>query len=117
VDPLDHVVACVHGIGIGRQDLNLETVDEPGRFEGIVPPPGPFQEGRAKRFRCAWIQVVDDGLNRLASLGRGIPLLHAMPSDVSLLKGLPKGRGVVHIVDAIEPGPGVGLTHLEGDFR
>ena len=45
VNPLDHVVPGVHGVGVGRKDLHLESVDESSGLEGLIPPPGPLQKG------------------------------------------------------------------------
>ena len=38
MDPVDHVVADVHRVGVGGQHLDLERVAEAGRLERLVPP-------------------------------------------------------------------------------
>ena len=62
MDPLDHVVANVHGVGVGGEDVSLEGSFSPAcGLEGLVPPTSAFQEGGADGLGGTVIDVV---LNR-----------------------------------------------------
>ena len=95
--PLDVVVADVHGIGIGGQHLDAEGVAESGRFERLVPPARTFEQRRADGFGRAGIEVIDDGLHRIAQRCVGILLLQAMANNETLLERLTDGSTVVGI--------------------
>ena len=95
--PLDVVVADIHGIGIGGQHFDTEGVAESGRFEGLVPPAGAFEQRGADRFGRARIDVIDDGLYRIAHRCVGILLLQAMANNETLLQGLTDWRAVIGI--------------------
>ena len=110
VDPLDHVVAQVHGVRVFREDLDPEAVYEARRLVGLVPPAGSLQERGADGLGCARVHVVDDGLHRLAHGRRRVLLLDAVPGDVAPGQGLTQGHGVVHVGDAIESGPWISLS-------
>ena len=61
VDPLDHVVADVHGVGAGGQDVSLEGAFGPAcGLEGLVPPACAFEECGADRLGGAAVDVVLD---------------------------------------------------------
>src|ERR1700733_2127697 len=89
MDPLDHVVADVHGVGAGRQDVSLEGAFGPtGGLEGLVPPACAFEERGADGFGCAAIDVVLDGIDGFAvCLAVRILLEEAMADDELLVEG------------------------------
>ena len=78
VDPLDHVVAEVHGVGVFGQEFDAEGVFVAGGFEGLVPPAGAFEEGGADGFGRAAIEVIDDGFYGFAEFCGGIFFLQAV---------------------------------------
>ena len=62
VDPLDDVVADVHRVGVGGEDVDAEGAFGPaGGLEGLIPPACAFEEGGADGFGCAAVDVVLDG--------------------------------------------------------
>jgi hypothetical protein len=72
VDPLDDVVADVHGVGAFGEEIDAERVRCPaGGLKGLVPPAGAFEESGSDGFRCAAIDVVLDGGDGLAGVGAG----------------------------------------------
>ena len=112
VHPVDHVVADVHRVRIGRQHFDLKGVAEAGRLECLVPPRGAFDERAANRLRGAVVDVIDDRLDRLGD-GRGrVLLLEAMSRDPPLLDWLVDRRRVVVELDPERRGAGVELSRL-----
>ena len=70
VDPLDHVDAHVQRVeGVG-QDLDAVGVSPTGRLEGLGPPAGAVQQRAANGLRRPGIEVIDDGLDRVAHPAR-----------------------------------------------
>jgi hypothetical protein len=69
VDPVDHVVADVHGVGGVGKDGDLEGVLEAGGFEGLIPPACAFDQGFLDVFGSAGIDPVLDGFDSLADGG------------------------------------------------
>ncbi len=112
VDPLDDVVANIHGVGVGREDADLEGVFEAGSLKSGRPPTGAFDEGGADGLGCAAIDVVDDGVYRLAEGGGGVALDEAVADDELLVEGLAEGNGVVAEALAEESGAGVEAAGL-----
>src|SRR5438270_6030451 len=96
MDPLDEVVAHVHGIRVSGQQLNLKGVAESGGLEGLIPPACSFYQGHADRGWSAGIDVVDDGLDGIADGSIWILLHQAVTRDVALDHGFLDGRGEVH---------------------
>ncbi len=83
VHPVDHVVADVHRIGVGRQHLDLEGVAEAGGFERLVPPHGALDQRLLHVLRRAGIDPVSNRRHRLAHR-RGRVLLHqAMAAQIA----------------------------------
>jgi len=91
VDPIDHVVADVHGVGAVGEDGDLEGVAESGGFEGLVPPAGAFHEGAADVFGRAGIDPILDGLDGVADGGGGVLLFQAVTAKVAPDHGFADG--------------------------
>src|SRR6185436_2427932 len=102
VYPLNHVIAYVHWIGIGRHHLDAKRILVTNRFERLIPPARAFKQCCAHRLGCSAIYVVHDRLNGFANSSAGIFFLQTMTSNETLGDRLLDGRGEVHICDAIE---------------
>ena len=62
VHPVDHVVARVERVHVGRQQLDAEGVLEARGLERLAPPARALEQRRADRLGRAGIEVVDDRL-------------------------------------------------------
>ena len=69
VDPLDDVVAHVHGVSVRGEQFDLEGVLVACRRKRLVPPRRAFKQGGANRLRRAGVEVIDDGVHRRAAGG------------------------------------------------
>ena len=105
--PVDHVVADVERIGVGRQHLDDESVRESRGLEGLVPPRRAFDERAADRLGHAVVDVIDDRL----------PRFEAMPRDPVLRDRTGEGRRVVVEVDTKESDARVGAARREAGRR
>ena len=81
VNPLDDVVTNVHRIGVGREHDEPERVAESCGFERLIPPVTPFEQRGTDGFGSSGIEVVDDGLDRVADDRAGIFLDEAVTRD------------------------------------
>src|SRR6266851_1631972 len=87
VNPLDDVVADVHGVGVGGEDVDAEGVVPAGSGEGLVPPAGAFEECGADGFGGSTVDVVLDGGYGLAvGLAGGIFFDEAVAGDELLVQ-------------------------------
>ena len=75
--PLDHVVAYVHGIGVGGQHLHIEVEARGAERRG--PPSRAFQQCRTHRLGRAGIEVVHQLLPFDQPVARDEALLHRLP--------------------------------------
>jgi len=107
VHPVDHVVADIHRVRALRQDLDLEGVAKADGLERLVPPAGSLQQCAADRLGRGPVDVVYDGLHRVADFRVGIFLLEAVAGDQLLLQGLVDGHGEIHV-------PGTAAEHGAG---
>ena len=80
MDPVDHVVADVHGVGAVGEDVDFEGIAEAGGLERLVPPARAFDEGFADVLGRAGVDPILDGLDGIADGGVGVALLEAMAS-------------------------------------
>ena len=112
--PLNHVVADVHGVGVFGQQLHLERVAVAGRLEGLVPPRGPFQQGRAHGLGRPPVEVVHQRRHGLTDGRRGVLFAQAVAYQLALHDGLVDGRGVVEELVGVIAGPGVEGAGLVG---
>ena len=97
MDPLDDVVADVHGVGVGGEEVDAEGALSPAcGLEGLVPPAGAFEQGGADGLGCAAIDVVLDGGYGLAGgLAGGVFFDEAMAGDELLIERRAERGGVV----------------------
>src|SRR2546430_9215315 len=102
MNPLNHVVAEVHGIRAFGHQLDAKRALVAGGLKSLTPPTCPFEKHGTNGFRRTAIQVIHDGLNRLAARGRWIFLLQTMSCREALHDGLADRRGVVHVGNAKE---------------
>jgi uncharacterized iron-regulated membrane protein len=72
IHPIDLVVADVHRVHVGRRITDLQSVLESCRFESFVPPQKAVFHSRAGGFGDGSIEIVNDGLLRLAQCGIGV---------------------------------------------
>ena len=88
MNPLDDVVADVHGVGVGGEKVDAEGAFSPARrLEGLVPPACAFEQGGADGLGCSPIDVVLDGGNGLAvGLAGGVLLDEAMAEDKAFIQ-------------------------------
>src|SRR5207302_10608850 len=107
---LDHVVADVHAVGPLGHHLYAECIFISGSGECLVPPARPVQQCCADGLWSAAIQVIHDGLHRLADGSRGVLLLQTVPLGEAMDDRLTNRRRVVHIADAEEARPGIEST-------
>ncbi len=112
VDPLDHVVADIHGIGAFGEDFHAEGVLESGGLKGCGPPACAFNEGGADGLGGAAVDVVDDGLYGLGESGGGVALLEAVADEEALVERIAEGLGVVAELVGVEAGAGVEAARL-----
>ena len=68
MDPHQHVVARIHGIGTRGQIKHPERVPKTGRFEHLRPPVSTFAQRLAIRRRNARIEIVRDRRDRIDQL-------------------------------------------------
>ena len=99
MNPLDHIIAYVHRIGICRQHLHPESIDEAGRFKGLGPPASAGKERGADRLGRGRIEVINDGLHRLAERGRRILLLQPVPRDELVLKRSAQRGRIIRVAE------------------
>src|ERR1700733_1858902 len=109
VDPLDDVVADVHGVGVGGEKVDAEGVFGPaGGLEGLVPPSGSFKQCGADGFGCAAIDVVlDRGYGFAGGLAGGIFFDEAVADDELLIQWVAKRRVVVAVGGGEVAGAGI----------
>ena len=100
--PLDHVVAQVHHVRAFRQQLHAKRIFVARGLKRLVPPARPLQQRRANRLRRAAVQVIHEGLHRVAHRRRGIFFLQPVPRHKPLHNRLADRRRVVHVLDAEE---------------
>ena len=101
--PLDHVIADVHGVGVGGEDVDLEGAFGPaGGLESLVPPACAFEQGGADGLGRAIIDVVLDGRFGLAGGAAGGVFLVEAVADDELLVELGAERGGVVAVGSRE---------------
>ncbi len=112
VDPVDHVVPDVHGVGVQREELHPEGAPVAGRLEGQVPPRRTLDDRGPDRLRDRPVDVVHDGLHRLADFRRRVLLFQAVSADEPLLDALVHGARVVYVRYAEVAGPGIVLPRL-----
>ena len=117
MDPVDHVVAHVHGVRPLGQHLHPEGVDEAGRIEGVGPPPRPLHQGGAHRFGCRAVHIEDDGLLHRRAGGRRVGLFQTEAAAQRLDRPVGQGRSVIGHQLADRAGPGVGEAGLETGRR
>src|SRR5580698_1306971 len=94
VHPVDHVVANVHGVGVGGQHGDFESVAETSGFKRLVPPTCAFDQRLLHILRRARVYPVFDGLHRLTHLRAGIFLHEAVTADETLLHWFADGHAV-----------------------
>src|SRR5208282_5823142 len=68
-NPLDDVIANIHGVDTLRQQLHLKCVVVSGRGESLVPPGCAFDDGGAYGLWYGAIHVINDGCYRFAHYG------------------------------------------------
>ncbi len=86
VDPLDDVVADVHGVGAGGEDVDLEGSGSPaGGLECLVPPARAFDERGADGLGGSAVDVVLDGSDGDARPGAVWVALDEAVADDELL--------------------------------
>ena len=122
MDPLDHVVADVHGVGVGGEDVDALKVPlrPAGGLEGLVPPACAFEESGADGFGGAAIDVVLDGRDGFAvGLAGGIFFDEAVADDELLIERFADGDVVVAVGGGEVAGAGVEAARSEagaGEF-
>ncbi len=97
MDPLDDVVADVHGVGAFREQVDAEGAGRPASgLEGLIPPARAFDESLANEGRRATIDVVLERRDGDAGV-RAVRILldEAMADDELLVEWLAEGRVVV----------------------
>ncbi len=117
MDPVDHVVANIHWIGIRRQDPHLESILESGRFERCAPPRRAFYERAAYRLGDAVVDVVHQRFDRFRHRCIRILLLEAMPRDPALLDRAGERTRVVVELDSEERNARIELARFEAGRR
>ena len=115
MDPLDHVVADVHGVGAGGEDVDAEGSWRPaGGLEGLIPPARAFEESGADGFGGAAVDVVLDGRDGFAvGLAVGIFLDEAMADDELLIERFADGDVVIAVGGGEVAGTGVEAARSE----
>ena len=90
VHPLNHVVAGVERIHPLRHVFHPKGVHKARRLEHLVPPAGSLLEGRAVGLGHGRVQVIDDGLDRLAPVSLRIlfdeTMTNSIAHDVALVE-------------------------------
>ncbi len=83
---MDDVVADVHGVGVGGEDVDAEGSFGPaGGLEGLIPPACAFEECGADGLGCAAIDIVLDGGDGFAALLAGGIFFDEAVADDELL--------------------------------
>ena len=121
VDPLDHVVADVHGVGAGGEDVSLEGAFGPAcGLEGLIPPACAFEECGADGFGGAAVDVVLDGRDGFAvCFAGGVFFDETMTDDELLVEGFADGDVVVAVGGGEVAGAGIEAAGSEagaGEF-
>ena len=117
--PLNHIVANVHRVGVGREQFHLKRIAEPGGFKRLIPPGRAVHQGRTNGFGRAGVEVVHNRLDGVTDSCQRVALFQPVPRDVALRNGLANGRGVVEKLNAavadarIEPAGFVGVGTVE----
>src|ERR1700753_3710273 len=85
--PLDYVVACIHRVGIGRQQIHQEGAFCPTCcLERLVPPAAAFQQCGAEWLGSTPVYIVMNGVNGFAVVAAGwIFFLQTMTGDKLLI--------------------------------
>src|SRR6202042_2521958 len=119
VDPLDHVVADVHRVGAGGEDVNLEGAFNPSSgLERLIPPTRTLQECGADGFGGAIIDVVMDRRDSFTALFAGRIFFDEAVTDDELLIERFADRDVVVAVGRGEvAGTGVEAARGEAGAR
>ncbi len=109
MDPLDHVVADVHGVGAGGEDVGAEGAFGPAcGLKGLIPPACAFEESGADGFGGAAIDVVLDwGDGFAVGLAGGVFLDEAVADDELLIERLADGDVVVAVGGGEVAGAGI----------
>ena len=115
--PLNHVITNVHRIGISRHDFDAKRVSISGSFKCLVPPTRAFDQSRAHRFGRAAVDVVNDGLNRIARGRRWILFLQAMMIDITLDDWFADRRGEIHVLSSKVSGARIVEARFESRRR
>ena len=93
--PLDDVIANVERVRVLGEHLDAKRVAIPGGFERLVPPARAFEQCASHGLGRPGIEVVDDRLDRLADLGRGVDFLEPVTDAVIPLQRVADGRCIV----------------------
>jgi len=106
---LDDVVADVHGVGVGGEEIDLEGSGGPaGGLKRLVPPTCTFEQGSTDRFGCAAINVVLDGCFGFAGCAAGGGfLVEAVAGGELLVEIGAKRCGVVAVACGEVAGTGI----------
>src|SRR5437762_5638320 len=100
MDPLDHVIADIHGISIGGHYFDAKGVFVTDCFKGLVPPARTLEQGRTNWLRSAAIDVINNWFHRFAYCCAGIFLLQAVTCDVTFGNRLTNRRREIQVHDS-----------------
>ena len=95
------------------KDLYPERIFVSRRLESLIPPAGAIQQRAAYRLGSAGIQIIYNGLDRLAHLRVRVFLLQAMLGDKSFVNRLTNGRAVILVTDTKVTGSRIKLAGLK----
>ncbi len=97
--PLNDVVANIHGVCVGRQQIDTEGTPRPTRsLKRLVPPARAFHQGGTDSVGCATVHIV---LNRrlcfAVAYASGFFLLQPVTDDELLIEGFTQWRRIITI--------------------
>src|SRR5665213_2045119 len=119
VNPVDHVVADIHGVRSLGQHLHDEGVAEARRRERLLPPSRAFEQSFANVFGRAWVYVITDGGYGIGDHRVGIFLFQTMTADEMPDDGFADGRAEVDVFKTAVTGARVvfaGCVFVIGEF-
>ena len=116
---MDHVVADVHWVCAGGEDVSAEGAFGPSRgLKGLVPPARAFEKRGANRFGGSVVDVVLDwGDGFAVRLAGGVLLDEAVADDELLVKRFADRDVVVAIGGGEIAGAGIEAARSEAGVR
>ena len=98
VYPIYYIISDIHRIYIGREHINLKSIDKSSGFKSLIPPTSAFEQGRTDWFRRTTIQIIYNRFNCFTFFSTRIFLYQSVPVNKPFHDWRGNRRGIIHII-------------------